>query len=186
MGLMSLQNRLVEAVGFSFPLCLCSKLNNQLSIYSCLPIAGCTSRVMFTPASIDGALLHGQVSVCMGAGRTVKFWVTMALSSNVICQSIISSWALARLQGSGLGPKGLPLRQICMVPGFFLLLLLLPKALWMSLLSFARYLESHVLPTWPGCLAESAHLLSHTWLGITKLGIIPAHQEMAGTWDSAA
>lgn len=93
----------------------------------------------------------------------------MALSSDMICQ-ILGCWQ--GVQGSGLGPKGFPLRQVFMVPRLLLLLLLLPKAPWMSLLSFSKYLESHVLPT---CLVA--------WLD--QLTSFPTHGWESQNWGSS-
>lgn len=65
-------------------------------------------------------------------------------------------------QGSGLGLAGFAPRQVCVAPGLLLPLSLLPKALWMSLLSFARRLETHVLLFRPGvCLGPSGLLSDH-------------------------
>lgn len=64
-GLMSLQNRSVEAVGSS------SKLSNWFLIYSPLPVPGHAVGLP-TCAGAHGAPLHGEASLCMGAGGMAK------------------------------------------------------------------------------------------------------------------
>lgn len=95
-------------------------------------------------------------------------------------------WVLVKGLMAGVGPAGLTLRQVCWVSGLLLPLSLLPKALWMSLLSFARHLGTHsllfCLVSWPWSLwlLPSHPLALPCQVGGTELLTHQRHPSLAG------